>query len=78
LRAAKRSGWQIEYPEWQGQFPAVVALRSVEKASRVDLTARLSQFEANTDIDRKAFIVDVPANMRSVTLEELRNAGPLR
>jgi hypothetical protein len=76
--AARRSGWQIEYPEWQGQFPQVVGLRSLEQAAGVDLTATLRQFEANTEIDRKAFTVDIPSNVRDLTLDELRAAGPLR
>ena len=78
LRAATRSGWQIEYPVWRGAFPQVVILRSVERAPLVGLTATIAQFEANGDIGREAFSVDVPASARELTLEELRNAGPLR
>jgi hypothetical protein len=77
-RAVTRSGWQIEYPVWRGAFPQVVVLRSVERAPRVGLTATIAQFEANGDISQDAFTVDVPANARELTLEELRNAGPLR
>ena len=78
LRAATRSGWQIEYPVWRGAFPQVVILRSVERAPLVDLRATIAQLEANGVIGRDAFTVDVPASARELTLEELRNAGPLR
>jgi hypothetical protein len=78
VRAASRDGWQIEYPAWQGQFPQSVALRSDRPGATVDLTATLSQIESNVDIDAKAFTVDVPAGAQQLTLDELRNAGPLR
>lgn len=76
-RAAKRSGWQIEYPLWQSQFPQTVSLRS-DQAPLVDLSATVTQLEANTEIDRQAFAVDVPASASDLSLEELREAGPLR
>ncbi len=78
VRAATRSGWQIEYPAWQGAFPQTVALRSLQRATEVDVTATVAQFEANGDITQEAFTVDVPTSARELTIEELRNAGPLR
>jgi hypothetical protein len=77
-RAARREGWQIEYPAWQGRFPQSVRLQADRPGAAVDLTAALSQVEANVDIDAKAFTVDVPAAARPMTLDELRDAGPLR
>jgi outer membrane biogenesis lipoprotein LolB len=77
-RAARREGWQIEYPAWQGRFPQTVRLQSDRPGAAVDLTAALSQVEANVDIDAKAFTVDVPPAARALTLDELREAGPLR
>ena len=77
-RAARRPGWQIEYPVWQGAFPAEVRLRSLDSTVDVDLTAGVSQIEANVTIDPAAFTVIVPADARSLTLAELREAGPLR
>jgi hypothetical protein len=60
LRAAKREGWQIEYPSWSGSFsadrpPAVHAPRL-----NVDLTAALSQVETNKDLEDAAFNVTIP------------------
>ena len=77
-RAASRSGWQIEYPSWQGQFPQTVRLRSNVQGPEVDLTADVSQIETNVDLDQAAFTVDVPADASEMTIEELRQAGPLR
>jgi hypothetical protein len=76
LRAARRAGWQLEYPAWQGVFPRSVRLRSDD--GTVDMSASLSQLETNTDIIAAAFAVDVPADARDLTVEELRSAGPLR
>jgi hypothetical protein len=44
----------------------------------VDLTAALSQIETNLDIPAEAFAPSVPSDAAPITLEELRDAGPLR
>jgi hypothetical protein len=77
-RAARRPGWQIEYPLWQTGFPATVRLQSLDGAVNVDLTAVVSQLEANIPIDPAAFTVTVSADLLPMTLDELRDAGPLR
>lgn len=77
LRAARRGDWQIEYSDWQGDFPRTVRLVSTGKDT-IDMTARLSQIETNVDLEDKAFAVDVPRDAIPITLEELRQAGPLR
>jgi hypothetical protein len=77
LRAARRAGWQIDYPLWSGSFPQMVGLRSDDPAVMVDLTATLSQVEANTDLDAAAFTVKVPDDATPITLDELRANGPL-
>jgi hypothetical protein len=89
LRAARIPGWEIEYPEWSGAFPRAVRLRSAPiatggtrppgaAAATVDLTASISQLETNAAVSPDAFTVSVPAKAQKVTLEELRDAGPLR
>lgn len=78
LRAARRSGWQIEYPAWGGRFPAAVRLRSDARNVPVDMTASVSQIETNVDIQPAAFEVAVPRDARELTLRELQIAGPLR
>ncbi len=77
VRAARRNGWEVDYPQWQGQFPQVIRLRSATAPADVDLTATLTQIEVNRDVDPGAFTVDVPAGASALTIEELRQAGPL-
>ena len=77
LRAAKRTGWQIEYPAWSGPFPLSVRLQADDVALMVDLTAAISQVETNVDLDEKAFTVTVPSDAEAIPLEELRQNGPL-
>ena len=78
LRAARRDGWQLEYNTGQGRFPASVRLVSEMQTVNVDLTATLSQVEANVDLEPAAFRVEIPPGARTMTLEELRDSGPLR
>jgi hypothetical protein len=75
---ARRDGWLIEYPVIAGQFPGAVRLRSEGSAVPVDVTATLSQMETNTDLSAATFAVDVPDDAAPMTLDELREAGPLR
>ena len=77
LRAAKRDGWQIEYPSWSGTFPQQVRLQSTQPDVNVDLSASLSQIETNKDLEDAAFNVNVPSDADPITLDELRTAGPL-
>jgi outer membrane lipoprotein-sorting protein len=77
-RAARRSGWEIDYSGWDGRFPRTVTLRSDAQSVNVDITASVSQLETNVDIQPAAFEVNVPADARELTLRELQIAGPLR
>jgi len=43
----------------------------------VDLTVGLSQIETNKDLEDAAFTVNVPRDAESITLDELRDSGPL-
>jgi hypothetical protein len=78
VRAARRAGWQIEYPAWQGMFPQVVRLRSDDPRTIVDVSATVSQLETNVALEAAAFTVDVPAGATELGLDELRDNGPLR
>jgi outer membrane biogenesis lipoprotein LolB len=77
VRAAQRDRWQVEYPAWQGAFPQTIRLASSSADVDVDLTATMSQIEVNVDLDPSAFSVSVPPGARPLSLDELRNAGPL-
>ena len=71
-RAARRPGWQIEYPAWQGAFPATVRLRVArpEGRRRPDRGRLAARDEHDASI-RAAFTVTVPDDMLSMTLDEL-------
>jgi hypothetical protein len=77
IRAAKRAGWQVEYPAWANGFPQSVRLQADQSSAAVDLTAGLSQIETNKDLEDAAFAVNVPAGAEAITLDELRENGPL-
>jgi hypothetical protein len=78
VRAARRDGWQIEYTTGQSRFPASVRLVADAAKVPVDLAAGLAQLEANLDLDPAAFRVNAPADAQPLTLDELRDSGPLR
>ena len=75
-RAARRGRSSTD--QWQGGLPRLVRLRSLEGQAPVDATVQVSQIETNVDVPATAFTVEVPADMAELTLEELRQAGPLR
>ena len=78
LRAAKRDRWQIEYVPGTGSFPQSVRFISTSPDVLVGITAALSQIETNEDLDPKAFVVEEPKTVMPMTIDELRQAGPLR
>jgi hypothetical protein len=78
LRAARRGEWLIEYPAWQGSFPSTVRLRTDDASVPVDLSATVSQLETNVEIDSTAFAIIVPESATPVSLDQLRQSGPLR
>jgi outer membrane lipoprotein-sorting protein len=77
LRAAVRGAWRIDYAASPGAFPRSVRLGRAETPP-VDMTADISQLETNVAIDPAAFAVDVPRDALPITLDDLRDAGPLR
>lgn len=78
IRAARRNGWWIEYTMGQSQFPASVRLVADSAKVPVDLAVGIAQVEANQTLDAAAFRVDVPPDTKPLTLDELRESGPLR
>jgi hypothetical protein len=72
--AASRPGLVIEYGKPMNGLPRLIRLRS---DTRADLTLDLAQVDLNVTIEPAAFKVDVPADARPLTLEELRKNGPL-
>jgi hypothetical protein len=72
--AARRPGLMIEYGKPVNGLPRLVRLRS---DSRADLTLDFAQVDLNVTLEPAAFKVDVPADARPLTLDDLRKNGPL-
>jgi hypothetical protein len=72
--AARRPGLFVEYGKPMNGLPRLIRLRSDPRA---DLTLDLTQVDLNVPLEPAAFRVDVPADARPLTLEELRKNGPL-
>jgi hypothetical protein len=77
VAAADYGPWLVDYADHLNGWPRTVRIRSRD-AGRVDATARLDQLEINTEIDDRAFTVDVPPDAERITLNDLRAIGPLR
>ena len=85
------AGWQLvsitgpkvvaEYSAFTGDRAGVLRLHesttSAGKA-QVDLSLALSQVELNAPVPPAAFEVSVPADASPISLEELRQSGPMR
>src|SRR5262249_46124178 len=76
-QAATRQGWHVQDSMWQGDFPREVVLRSMSGVD-VELAATVGQLESNVPLEASAFSVTIPPGTGRLTLEELRDAGPLR
>lgn len=74
--AARKSGLQIEYGEYQNGLPRRVHLRRTGEVEAI-ITLDLSQVETGVTLGPEAFTVDVPKDARPISLEQLRQAGPL-
>jgi outer membrane lipoprotein-sorting protein len=75
--AADYGPWLVDYSDHLNGWPRTVRIRSKEQG-RVDAIARLDQLETNTEIDDRAFTVDIPPGAERITLNELRAIAPLR
>lgn len=71
--------WSVSYAAFSSGFPGAITI-SQEPASGAPATAltfQVSQLETNVPIDGRAFDVVVPDDAQPLTLEELRQSGPL-
>jgi hypothetical protein len=74
--------WSIEYREFSSAFPSAVRLRERRPGPMgadvvTDLTLRVSQLEVNVTINAAAFDLTVPPDASPISLDELRQQGPL-
>lgn len=75
-RPPGRREWRAEYRDFKDGFPQTVRFASSER-DRFNLTLELSQVDLNIPLPAGAFDVKIPASAESITLDELRRAGPL-
>jgi outer membrane biogenesis lipoprotein LolB len=74
LVAARYAGVDIEYVEFTGVRPSQIVIR----ASNATLIVSLRQVEVNGDLPHDQLVaVNVAPGLQPMTLEELREAGPL-
>jgi hypothetical protein len=83
LTAAINGPVEVRYADFSSGRPATIRLRASigqgngQGASTTDLTIRLSQVDINGPLDSAVFQVDIPPDATPMTLEQLRQAGPL-
>ncbi len=74
--------WTVSYDEFSAGFPAIVRVwQALDPGNTgglaAELTLRVSQRETNVPIDAEAFSLRVPPDAVPMTIEELRQSGPL-
>ena len=78
LAAAVRGPLDVRYADFAGGRPSTIRLRTSGSATAAtDLTVRLSQVDINEPLAAEVFQVDIPPDAVPLTLDELRQAGPL-
>jgi hypothetical protein len=87
LVAADYGPWRVDYSQHAGGFPRTVRVRRAPGSSNpggeadvktaIDITARVEQLEVNTQINPRAWSVEVPSDADPMTLDELRSIAPL-
>jgi hypothetical protein len=75
-RPGGRREWRTEYREFERGLPRTIRLRSTD-ASEFDLRLALSQVAVNEPLTPAAFEIRVPPGTAAITLDELRESGPL-
>jgi outer membrane lipoprotein-sorting protein len=76
--ASARGPIDVRYADFAGGRPSTIRLRTSPQDGRpTDLTIRLSQVDVNERLEPAVFEVEVPENAVPLTLEELRQSGPL-
>lgn len=75
--ASQREGLFVQYGNYVNGLPREMSMAKAPTGSNVTLTLRISELETNVQLEPAAFKVDVPADARPLTLDELRRNGPL-
>ena len=71
--------WSVSYAAFASGFPGAVTITQEASAGAAEtaLTFHVSQLETNVPIDPRAFDVIIPPDTQPLTLDELRQTGPL-
>jgi hypothetical protein len=75
-RAGSHPEWRAEYRDFQNGLPRTLRLTS-SGGRGFDLRLTLSQVDVNVPLDAGVFRVEIPASADPITVEELRESGPL-
>jgi hypothetical protein len=75
-RRPNRAFWRAEYRDFENDLPRTLRLVDSE-SRRFDLRLALSQVELNAKLPGAAFEVNIPPTADPITLEELRESGPI-
>jgi len=76
LHRGAGSSWRAEYRDFMNDLPRSIHLTSTPSA-RFDLQLTLSDVELNVPIGAETFRVQIPAGTSPLTIDELRDGGPL-
>jgi hypothetical protein len=68
--------WRVEYRDFLNDLPRSIRLISADRRG-FDLQLVLSQVDVNVPLGPDTFVVRLPPAVAPVTLDELREAGPL-
>jgi len=68
--------WRAEYKTFRDGLPQAVRLTSAD-SRRFDLQLSLSDIERNPSLDADTFSLRVPPDFDPITIQELREAGPV-
>ena len=71
-----RRTWRADYSEFLSGMPRAIRLTSSD-APPLDLRIGLSDVEINVPLDPASFRIQVPPGTAPITIEELRQSGPL-
>jgi outer membrane lipoprotein-sorting protein len=74
------AAWSVSYAGFSSGFPGAVTFRQEPPggtSGATALTFQVSQLETNVPVDARAFEVSIPSDAQPLTLEELRQSGPL-
>jgi hypothetical protein len=68
--------WRAEYDDFEGGMPRTIRLVSAD-LRRFNLKLSLSQVELNVPLEPGTFRIQVPPGTTPISLDELRDSGPL-